>query len=332
MFTRRGNVEAFLLFVILLCVWLKSYDGITPNASQNVHASKTPLSARSLKPEAKQLANLSSFIANVVEPLSCLKPERVGHSGDGGWDICADDLTLSKCIVYSGGTRDDASFDISMTRRGCEVHAFDPSLSQMTKQGYSSSTTFLTKLKKLGVVFHAYGFGGTDLIYPPKTVPWAWPGIGYGKESNDVSWSLRTFESVIRDLGHSNTGISIFKVDIEGAEWSLLERMLSDRATRDALRSGNLIRQIIMEVHFLPHFDKESSAASSVRHPRSTNDVDLYNMHNSDLLLQLQELGFVIWKHSENSNVLIQDKLTGIRTACCHEISMIWRQPYIALR
>lgn len=289
---------------------------------KNIHAS-TP-------PSAKEPASLPSFIPYIVEPLSCLKPERVGHPGDGGWDICADDLTLNKCIVYSGGTRDDASFDISMARRGCEVHAFDPSLSQMTKQGYHSSKSFLTRLKKQGVVFHAYGFGGADLIYPPNTVPWAWPGIGYGKESNDVSWSLRTFESIISDLGHRNTGISIFKVDIEGAEWSLLERMLSDSATRDALRSGRLIRQIIMEVHFLPNYDKDSSAASSERHPRSTNHIDLFNIHNADLLLQLQDLGFVNWKHSENTNVMIQD-VAGVRAACCHEISMIWKQSNISL-
>jgi len=235
-----------------------------------------------------------------------------------------DDIPWRGCIVYSAGTRDDASFDIGMTKKGCEVHSFDPSLSQMVEQGYGSTDHFLKGLKKTGVNFHEYGLGGVDLSYPPGTIPWSWPGIGYGAESNDGAWELKTLESTLQELGHSE-GITVFKADIEGAEWAMLERMLSNSATRQMLKSGKLVRQMLLEVHLTPRFDKSSHAASSVRHPRSDTAVDSFNAHAMNLIKQLTDLNFVVWKHSLNTNVAINSPFGD--APCCHEVSLIWRQP-----
>jgi len=96
---------------------------------------------------------------------------------------------------------------------------------------------------------HDWGLGGTDLVYPAGTAPWVWPGNGYGANSNPASWQFYALQTVMGKLGHSQ--LAVFKCDIEGGEWPLLERLLSDSRARDMLRAGQ-IRQIMFEVHLLP--------------------------------------------------------------------------------
>lgn len=267
---------------------------------------------------------ISSILRADVDPSACSNAERIGTEGDGGWHICTDDIPFKNCVVYSGGTRDNPSFDIAMAKRGCEVHAFDPSLSQMAHQGFHIHDNFVSRLRKQGVFFHDYGFGGADVTYPPGTAPWAWPGIGYGRESNDRTWTLKTLESTAMELGHSKNGISILKMDIEGAEWDVLERILSDSSSRERLRTGKFVRQMAIEIHFMPTFNEKADQASSERHNRNKIEVQAFNEHAANIIAQLGELGFVAWKHSLNDNVKIETASASL-AACCHEISMVWR-------
>lgn len=203
-----------------------------------------------------------------------------------------------------------------MTRRGCEVHAFDPSLRQM---GMGQGHAVHRQMRSAGIHFHDFGLGGLDLSYPPGTSPWVWPGVGYGREQNTQEWDLRTLESAMRRLRHAGP-ITVFKADIEGAEWAVLERLMSDRGSRERMRSGRLVRQFLIEAHFLPH----GPGGLAPRHPRDAADVDAFNAHAADLLGQLPELGFALWHHDVNTGApRIGGRLPSMST--CHELYYAWR-------
>ena len=125
-----------------------------------------------------------------------------GSRGDGGYHVCVDQLVPGSCVVYSLGTRENPSFDLAMGKFGCEVHSFDPSLQQ---QGLDTAT----KLGKrsTNVTFHDVGIGGQSRIYEPGTAPWQWPGLRYGREANSGRWTLRTLESLMRELGHNHVDV-----------------------------------------------------------------------------------------------------------------------------
>ena len=152
---------------------------------------------------------------------ACTHSKRLGSSGDGGWEVCLDDLPATGCVVYSGGISDSPSFDkaIAAPPFACEVHGFDPTLGP-TLPAMSEG------FRQLGMHMHDWGLGGTDLVYPAGTAPWVWPGSGYGANSNPASWQFYALQTVMGKLGHSQ--LAVFKCDIEGGEWPLLERLLSD--------------------------------------------------------------------------------------------------------
>ena len=252
---------------------------------------------------------------------------------DGGYDVCLDNLHPGNCVVYSVGTRDNPSFDIAMGRYGCEVHSFDPTLDQ---QGLSKVVQQLG-LAANNVTFHDVGIGGRDFTAARGTAPWQWPGLGYGRSSNSKVWTLRTLESLMHQLGHKR--IDVFKMDAEGAEWPVLEHLLSGEWARERLAAGSIIRQLILEVHLLPRPDpsrpggwqkwaspQRASSPSPAgwltrlgitgqREPPqatrsdaeapypipSASDADAFNWHAADLLQQLVHVGgFALHSHRVN--------------------------------
>eukprot|EP00965_Chrysotila_dentata_P022589 748062-Pleurochrysis_carterae.AAC.1 len=275
-----------------------------------------------------------------------------GSRGDGGYHVCVDSLTPGSCIVYSLGTRENPSFDVAMAAYGCEVHSFDPTLEQ---QGLK--TAALLGKSSFKVTFHDVGIGGRSMAYAPGTAPWQWPGLGYGRESNSKKWTLRTLESLMRELGHAK--VDVLKMDVEGAEWPLLEHLLSSGHLRKLLSSGGLIRQIILEIHMLPRPDPSqigswplpelytrSRTSWFTRTPAypvpSAADADAFNWHAADLLQQLvHEGGFGLLSHRVNTGgpsfiVSVAPKAASRmgkqhngprerKLPCCHEFSFLWK-------
>jgi FkbM family methyltransferase len=299
-----------------------------------------------------------------LEPASrhrCRKMHWFGSHGDGGYNVCTDHLIPGNCVVYSLGTRENPSFDLELGKYGCEVHSFDPTLRQ---QGLSTAA----KLDKTSnVTFHDVGIGGRSMIHAAGKAPWQWPGLGYGRESNDRPWTFRTLDSLMRELGHSR--IDVLKMDVEGAEWPLLEHLLSSARSRDLLASGALVRQFILEVHLLPRPDTTRPGrwhswtpppAGWWRTPLallgllptpaypvpSAADADAFNWAAVDMLRQLVHLGgFRLLSHRVNSgaphfNVSAPtmarvngrpvpqfDRPKQMVMSCCQELLFAWKHP-----
>ncbi len=145
---------------------------------------------------------------------------------EGGWQYCPQNLNQDS-IVYSLGVGDDIAFDLSIIERyGAEVHAFDPT---------PSSIEMLSKANLPDrFQFHPWAItaeDGTLKFYPmirkdgnkstmmSTMIP---------KDANvDDSIEVPAFclSSITSRLGH--TRIDLLKMDIEGAEYEVLEGLLA---------------------------------------------------------------------------------------------------------
>ncbi|KAK3101365.1 hypothetical protein FSP39_003029 [Pinctada imbricata] len=144
----------------------------------------------------------------------CHQNIRVGNVVSGGWNVCHDPAyrPSSPCLVYSFGINDDWTFDEDMVATyGCEVHSFDPSIDRKSYH-YSNQ-----------VHFHNLGLGGKD--YKTST-----------------GWELRTVDTIMKMLGHSDRIIDILKMDAEGAEIPALKQMFKTGTLRK-------VRQLNVEYH-----------------------------------------------------------------------------------
>ncbi|KAL4232011.1 hypothetical protein ACF0H5_009589 [Mactra antiquata] len=146
--------------------------------------------------------------------IPCTRQVHLGSFEDGGYDLCEHPKVIPSkpCMVYSFGVRDDFSFDEQLSSNyGCEIHSFDPA-NGMKDHQHSTN-----------VYFHSMGLSNKDEII-------------------NGNWKMRTLKTIKKELGHTDSNISIMKIDIEGGEWTALPEILD---------SGTLlgVKQLIMEFH-----------------------------------------------------------------------------------
>lgn len=143
---------------------------------------------------------------------SCPAEERMGEPGDGGKWVCEPYKLTEKagtgagCLVYSVGSSGRYDFEAAVHETispACEIHTFDLAhWSAYTKREPPSYMNY--HIKKVGPA-------------PDTPIP-----------------------SIVRELGHVNRTIDLFKIDCEGCEWDTYKTWLG---------SGVDIRQILVEVH-----------------------------------------------------------------------------------
>lgn len=142
-------------------------------------------------------------------------------------------------VIYSFGVGEDISFDLKlMDQYGLHIHAFDPS---------PRSINWI-KQQKLREEFHFYPFGladhdGSITFREPLE-----PGVhslrmdskvqtGHTDQNSHVL-PVHRLPSILKKLGH--TRIDILKMDIEGAEYSVID---------DIVDSVVPIIQVLIEFH-----------------------------------------------------------------------------------
>ena len=158
---------------------------------------------------------------------------------DGGWWFSPDSLNESS-IVYSLGVGDEVDFDLSIIDQyGVEVFAFDP----------TPNSVDMLDASKLPDRFHFQPWAvmatdGTLKFYPRLRKDGTNSDVMVTKipepeTQNDVievpAYSLTT---ITQKLGHSR--IDLLKMDIEGAEYEVLEGLLD---------SPVLPTQLLVEFH-----------------------------------------------------------------------------------
>ncbi len=122
--------------------------------------------------------------------------------------------------MYSLGSAGDTSFEDQLLRTtNCEVHTFDPTLSDKVQAAVEA---------RPNLHFHAIGVGGSKKPVPGKT--------------SVMLDKLQSLEHIMLDLDH--TWIDILKMDIEGYEWSLFTDFYKTPGARMPAT------QLLVEFHF----------------------------------------------------------------------------------
>lgn len=139
-------------------------------------------------------------------------------------------------IVYSLGVGEDISFDLSIIEEyGVTVHAFDP----------TPRTINWIARQRLPPSFHFHPWAVSDRdgileLYPPADPAHVSHSVISDAENgaDPVRVDARRLSSIAQELGH--TRIALLKMDIEGAEYSVLA---------DLLKGGPYVEQIAVEFH-----------------------------------------------------------------------------------
>ena len=178
---------------------------------------------------------------------SCSVPIIQLGQNSGAWALCPEGLNRDS-VVYSFGIGRDISFERALIERyHLTVYAFDPTpLALAWVRAQDLPPSF--HLHEVGIAGH----DGTARFQPPTKSKFESfslarrSGVGQSVEA-----PVRRFESLVRMLGHKR--LNLLKLDIEGAEYQVLD---------DVLGSGIPVDQILVEFH---HRWKEIGASQTRR-------------------------------------------------------------------
>ena len=165
-----------------------------------------------------------------------LKTETALH---GDWEIAVGDVSADS-IVYSLGVGDSIDFDLEMIRQfGCRVFAFDPT---------PTSATYLDRQNPPPAFeFHPWAItasDGTLTLYPRVKKDGSLSDMMFTlvpeEKSRDHGIDVPAYciASLMTKLGHEQ--VDILKMDIEGAEYEVLEGLLE---------APNKPKQLLVEFH-----------------------------------------------------------------------------------
>jgi hypothetical protein len=137
------------------------------------------------------------------------------------------DLKERTCLVYGIGISDNWDFEKAMAKKGCEVHAFDPTIDRPP----SDESKNLPNLH-----FHRWGLAGETKESGTHMV------AGTKSGATETSQPMLTLDDIVKRLGHENRRLSVFKIDCEGCEWAAMA------AVSDSL--WDRIDQLSLELHY----------------------------------------------------------------------------------
>lgn len=141
-----------------------------------------------------------------------------------------------QAVVYSLGIGEDISFDLSLIERfGVAIEAFDPT-PKVKRWLASQNLPGQFHFHEIGIA----GFDGEAAFHLPPREEWVShsmiPARQYSSES--VRFPVITLAGAMQRLGHRR--IDVLKMDIEGAEYAVIE---------DIVRQKTPVHQLLVEFH-----------------------------------------------------------------------------------
>jgi FkbM family methyltransferase len=164
-----------------------------------------------------------------------LKPEiRLDTVKDGGWWFHPNALNESS-IVYSLGIGEDVDFDLALIERfGLQVHAFDPTP--------SSVDWLAARSMPPNFHFHPWAVTAADgvlKLFPRIKRDGSKSAVMYtmvadgGMPEDAILVPAFSLASILAELGHER--IDLLKMDIEGAEYEVLDSLLQSAVKPEQL-------------------------------------------------------------------------------------------------
>ncbi len=170
----------------------------------------------------------------------------------GGFYLCPNFLNENS-VVYSFGIGEDISFDLAVIENHkCHVYGFDPTPKSIE---WIRNNQFLPK----NFSFFEYGIAdksGIKEFYLPKNSEYI--SGSYIKQENvsdeqKIPVEMKSMSDIVAILGHKQ--IDIVKMDIEGAEYGIIDSLLACPVT---------INQILIEFHDRFFADKEKKSINVI--------------------------------------------------------------------
>jgi len=160
------------------------------------------------------------------------------YGNDYGGFYLHHDLLNSDSVIYSVGIGEDISFDLAVYKeQDCEIHMFDPTPKSIT---WMKNQDLPHKM-----VFHQFGLdtksGVVEFFLPvnPNHVSGSLMRLNYNVDDRKIiPVEMKSLKDIVADLNTSK--IDVLKIDIEGAEYIILESIL---------KCGIDIDQILIEFH-----------------------------------------------------------------------------------
>ncbi len=207
---------------------------------------QTPFMA--VKRGARILAGSDVYIS---KQLDC-EVVYLGKTG-ASWPICPEALPANP-LVYSFGVGEDISFDLELIRLfNATVHAFDPTPRAIAWiSGQQRPANFH---------FHPCGLADHDGIsrfrLPVNPAHVSHSIVAEDSAAPSCELPVKRIQTFISELEHPR--IDLLKVDIEGAEYAVID---------DLIASGIVVKQLLVEFH---HRWKEISVSKTKHAIRKLN-------------------------------------------------------------
>lgn len=180
-----------------------------------------------LKTRIRLLLLKNIFSNLIVNNNNQYRLEKMG-SDYGGWFVPAN-LITKDWVCYCAGVGEDASFDLALIKNfNCHVFAFDPTPRAIKYAGNIQDPNF-----------HFYDYGvwckQEELrFYEPKNSDHVSHSIvNLQNTSNYFVAHCKTVHKIAEELGHSK--INLLKLDIEGAEFDVLNSIIENQVNIDVL-------------------------------------------------------------------------------------------------
>ena len=155
-------------------------------------------------------------------------PRRKGpamiHLGSsyGGWTV-PEGLITPSWIRYTAGVGEDASFDLALAEIGCDVVAIDP-----TPRAIQYVKSLPERHSNLRLAPYALWHRDTELDFFPPENPRhvSFSATNRQRTVAPIRVPGRTVATIMEELSHPR--VDLLKLDIEGAEYSVLDSLRLD--------------------------------------------------------------------------------------------------------